>query len=87
MDVAKKDKCDEDILNQLDAMKQKIENDKKNDLYKFKDEISEVLLSEIVVRYYNQKGRIEAYINHDPEVSQAVNLLHDIKKYNDILKK
>lgn len=87
LDVARKDKCDEDILNQLDAMKLKIEDDKKNDLYKFKDEISEVLLSEIIVRYYNQKGRIEAYINHDPEVSQAITLLHDIKKYNDILKK
>ena len=68
-------------------MKHKIEKDKENDLYKFKDEISEVLLSEIVVRYYNQKGRIEAYINHDTEVQQAITLLHDTTKYKDILKK
>ncbi|MDO5760200.1 MAG: peptidase S41, partial [Bacteroidota bacterium] len=60
--------------------------DKQNDLYKFKDEISEVLLGEIVVRYYNQKGKVEAFINHDKEVKQAIDLLHDKSKYKSILK-
>lgn len=86
LEVARKDKCNEDILAQLEDIKSKIDKDKKNDLYKFKDEISEVLLSEIVVRYYNQKGRVESYINHDPEVKQAITLLHDTKRYKEILK-
>lgn len=85
-DIAKKDKCNDDILAQIDNLKLQIEKDKKNDLYKFKDEISEFLLSEIVVRYYNQKGRVEAFVNHDKEVKQAIELLHDKAKYNSILK-
>lgn len=85
-DIAKKDKCNDDILTQIDNLKLQIEKDKKNDLYKFKDEISEFLLSEIVVRYYNQKGRVEAFVNHDKEVKQAIELLHDKAKYNSILK-
>lgn len=85
-DIAKKDKCDEDILAQIENLKLQIEKDKKNDLYKFKDEISEFLLSEIVVRYYNQKGRVEAFVNHDKEVKQAIELLHNKTKYNSILK-
>lgn len=85
-DIAKKDKCNDDILSQIENLKLQIEKDKKNDLYKFKDEISEFLLSEIVVRYYNQKGRVEAFVNHDKEVKQAIELLHDKAKYNSILK-
>lgn len=85
-DIAKKDKCNDDILSQIENLKLQIEKDKKNDLYKFKDEISEFLLSEIVVRYYNQKGRVEAFVNHDKEVKQAIELLHDKTKYNSILK-
>lgn len=85
-DIAKKDKCNDDILSQIESLKLQIEKDKKNDLYKFKDEISEFLLSEIVVRYYNQKGRVEAFVNHDKEVKQAIELLHNKTKYNGILK-
>lgn len=85
-DIAKKDKCNDDILSQIENLKLQIEKDKKNDLYKFKDEISEFLLSEIVVRYYNQKGRVEAFVNHDKEVKQAIELLHNKTKYNGILK-
>ncbi len=85
-DIAKKDKCNDDILAQIENLKLQIEKDKNNDLYKFKDEISEFLLSEIVVRYYNQKGRVEAFVNHDKEVKQAIELLHNKTKYNNILK-
>lgn len=86
MNIAQKDKCNEEILTQISNLKSQIEKDKQNDLYKFKDEISEVLLGEIVVRYYNQKGKVEAFINHDKEVKQAIDLLHDKSKYKSILK-
>ncbi|MBR1769295.1 MAG: S41 family peptidase [Bacteroidales bacterium] len=86
LDVAKKDKCDEGIIKELEVLKARINKEKENDIYKYKDEISEMLLSEIVVRYYNQKGRIEAYIKGDKETEQAINLLHDTARYKQILK-
>jgi hypothetical protein len=43
------------------------------------------LKNEIVARYYNQKGRVEAAITDDQEVKTARELLKDSKKYNGIL--
>ncbi|MBR1774508.1 MAG: S41 family peptidase [Bacteroidales bacterium] len=83
---AKKEKCGEEVKKLLEEAKQQIEKDKKNDLYKFKNEIKDMLLSEIVVRYYNQKGRVEAMIQNDKEVKQAASLLKDINTYNSVLK-
>ena len=45
------------------------------------------MLSEIVVRYYNQKGRVEALLKHDNEVKQATELLYNKKEYEKILGK
>ncbi len=85
IDNADKEKCDEKIISLLKDAKKQIDEDKKNDLYKFKDEIKELLLSEIVVRYYNQKGRVEAMIQNDPEVLKAVSLLGKPSEYNRLL--
>lgn len=84
-DMSKKEKYGKEIENTIEELKLKIENDKKNDLIKFKDDIKEILLSEIVVRYYYQKGRIEALVQIDPEVEQAIQLLQNPTQYNKIL--
>lgn len=86
MESAKNEKCNESVNKLLEDAKHQIENDKKNDLYKFKDEIKDMLLSEIVVRYYNQKGRVEAMIQNDTEVKAAIELLNNTESYNAILK-
>lgn len=84
---ALREKYSEDIMNEIKIIRAKFEEDKKNDLIKFKDEIKEVLLSEIVVRYHNQKGRIEALLKSDKEVIEAIKLLNNQEKYNKILGK
>jgi carboxyl-terminal processing protease len=66
-------------------MKNKIEADKKSDLMKYKDEIKQYLASEIVARYYYQKGRIINNLMNDPDISMARNLLSDKASYNKIL--
>ena len=68
-------------------MKQRIIEDKKNDIYKFKDEIKLLLLDEIITRYYYQKGSIEASLNHDKEVKRAIEILKNKEEYNKILGK
>lgn len=85
--TALREKYSEDIMNEIKIIRAKFEEDKKNDLIKFKDEIKEVLLSEIVVRYHNQKGRIEALLKNDKEVIEAIKLLDNQEKYNKILGK
>ncbi|MEE1322691.1 MAG: S41 family peptidase, partial [Bacteroidales bacterium] len=49
---AKKEKLSENTLKQIEDMKTNITQDKKEDLIKYKEDLKEILLSEIVVRYY-----------------------------------
>ncbi len=84
---AKKEKLGENTLKEIELIKTQIAEDKKEDLIKYKEDLKEILLSEIVVRYYNQKGRIEALLKHDNEVKEATKLLYDQKQYNKTLGK
>jgi carboxyl-terminal processing protease len=84
---AKKEKLGENTLKEIELIKTQIAEDKKEDLIKYKEDIKEILLSEIVVRYYNQKGKIEALLKHDNEVKEATKLLYDQKQYNKTLGK
>ncbi|MEE0895166.1 MAG: S41 family peptidase, partial [Bacteroidales bacterium] len=72
---AQKEQIDSVTLSQINDLKQRIIEDKKNDIYKFKDEIKLLLLDEIITRYYYQKGSIEASLNHDKEVKRAIEIL------------
>jgi hypothetical protein len=53
---------------------------------KFKAEICEVLESEIVSRYYFQKGRIESSLGYDKELDVANQTLLAHPKYQELLK-
>ena len=50
-----------------------------------KKEISEYIASEIVSRYYYQKGRIQQDLKNDIDVKKAIQILTDIEEYNKIL--
>ena len=84
---AKKEKLGDETLKEIEKIKAQIAEDKSGDLVKYKEDIKEILLSEIVVRYYNQKGRVEALLKHDNEVKQATELLYNKKEYEKILGK
>lgn len=82
---AEKEKYSEDLQKEIDALDQKMKASKTNDLERFKDQISQVIESEIVTRYYFQNGRIEASLKHDDEVNKAVEILKDSDTYKSIL--
>ena len=82
---AEKEKYFEDIKTEFEALKKKMIYNKKDDLVKFKPEISELIEEEIASRYYYQKGRLEAGLNEDREVKEAIVLLNDAARYKTIL--
>ena len=43
--------------------------------------------SEIISRTHFQKGRIEFSLKNDPYINQAIDVLSDSSKYNNILNK
>ncbi len=70
---------------EIDVLLKKIEDEKKNDLDKSRKRVEEMLKSEILSRYYYQKGRIEGTLNEDPDVIKALEILNTPKAYDNIL--
>ncbi len=83
--TAKREKYYSNVENEIEQLKVKLSHDKFKDLNTFKKEISELLKEEIVTRYYYQKGRIEASLVGDPEVTKAVEMFQKKNEYKDIL--
>lgn len=63
-----------------------IQKEKREDLNTYQAEISDYLASEIVVRYYHQKGRIAYQLSIDPDIAKAKEILNDTAGYRAILK-
>lgn len=76
-DEAEKENKIGDLKPEFDALKAKVSHSKKNDLVVFKDEIRKVLESEIVSRYYFEKGRLEQNFKYDNELNEAQKVLTD----------
>jgi len=83
--AATNDKYFDDVKKEYEALKNKLNHNKSEDLYKFKDEIKRILESEIVSRYYYQKGQIEISLKNDVVLKKAINTLNDQVLYKSIL--
>ncbi|HSY61910.1 MAG TPA: S41 family peptidase [Cytophaga sp.] len=82
---SKQEKYYDAMKSQLDQMKNVIQQDKENDLIKFKAQILEYLEEEIASRYYLQKGIIEASFDSDNDIQAAIEVLNNKTKYSTIL--
>jgi len=82
----KADKFSEKVETVIASLESAVADEKLQDLIRYKKEISELLAMEIVSRYYNQKGRIEASLNMDADMKKATDLLKDTKTHSAILK-
>lgn len=76
-DEAEKENKIGELKPEFDALKAKVSHSKKNDLVLFKEEIKRVLESEIVSRYYFEKGRMEQNFQYDNELNEARKVLSD----------
>ncbi len=83
--VSKEEKYFDDVKTEYEALKEKLTHNKKSDLYKFKSEIKHILESEIVTRYYHQKGQIEVALKEDVVLEEAIKTLNDKVRYKAIL--
>jgi len=73
------------IAEQITTMDDEIKLEKKNDIDKYKDEIEELLMLEIVSRYYYQHGKIVISLKNDPDADEAIKVLTNIPLYDSIL--
>ncbi len=84
-EVAEDEQYFKDISALYDSMKKKIEEEKSAELQKYKAEISDYLASEIISRYYYQKGKYVDMLRCDPEITAAKDLLLNQARYKSIL--
>lgn len=83
--TATDEKYQERISKEWEEMKHKLSHNKEEDLVTFKEDICRQLETEIVARYYYQKGKIQHSLSLDQELKKAVEVLNNTGKYKDIL--
>ncbi len=76
-----------DLKSDLQELKNKLSNKKKDDILKYKSEIIPFIQREIVSRYYLMPGTIENSFLYDTDIAEAKKVLKDKSRYNSILKK
>ncbi|MGI4726994.1 MAG: S41 family peptidase [Janthinobacterium lividum] len=75
-----------EIKPEFDALKAKLAVSKKNDLTQHQAEIRQILESELVTRYYYEKGRIEDSFKYDKELNAAAQVIQNKPELASILK-
>lgn len=82
---SEKEKYYDNIKSEIELLRNKILENKKEDVKKNKEEIKHLLEEEIISRYYYQDGRIEATFNDDLEIKKAIEVFNDQTIYASIL--
>ncbi len=82
---AERDKYLDRISDELTAIENKIQEDKQSDLTSFRDDITRLIEGEILLRYHYKEGVARHNLPTDPGVTEAVKLLNDPARYQQIL--
>jgi carboxyl-terminal processing protease len=84
--AAKNEKYYDDAMKaQIESLRKAASHNKERDLQTFKNEIIELLETEIASRYYLQRGIIESSFDNDEDVLEALKVLKDSERYKKIL--
>jgi carboxyl-terminal processing protease len=86
LEVSKREGYMNEESAEYKAMLELVHPSTERDLDKFKNEIMELLENEIVSRYYFQNGRIINSFKFDESMTEAIKVLSDETRYQQILK-
>ncbi|MCD8301853.1 MAG: S41 family peptidase [Prevotellaceae bacterium] len=75
----------DDVRTELEALEAKLTGDLASDLQRMKEDVKPYLNTEIVSRYYYQRGACQQQLGDDKVFSEAMRLLTDGEEYNKIL--
>lgn len=74
-----------DFKEDLELLQKKLLSYKEDDIHKYQSQVSELILSELMARYYYQEGRVIASLADDTVLKEAISVLHDSDRYEAIL--
>ncbi len=82
---AKKERYYGDLKGQLEQIRAKVNDSRKNELLLYKDQIKMLIEEDIVARHYLEKGTVENGFRHDDGVIKAIEAVHNPGQYKQTL--
>ncbi len=86
LETAKKEKIDQNITAQYEALLQALKKSNETELDKNKEEIKRLLVDELIIRFQYREGLYNYYLKSNIEIQKAIQILNDKAQYNSILK-
>ena len=87
LEKAKKEKVDNVIASQYDALKQALLKSEEEEVTKNKIEITRLLQEELLIRYQYREGLYQFFAENNVEIKRAQTVLANTTEYRSILKK
>lgn len=87
IEAAKTEGYYEESKEEFNALENKLNHNLASDLDKNKEEIQQMLATDILANYYYRRGVIEYSLKHDNVYKKAVEMLNNSADYNAILQK
>jgi carboxyl-terminal processing protease len=84
-EMAKKEKYLNDLKPTLEQLRERVRENRKQDLMLFKDQIKKLVEEEIVSRFYLERGAVEVGFKYDDELKKATEILHNTSLYRKVL--
>ncbi len=81
IETARREKYYDMADEEFSSLEQKLAHDNEKDLNNFSEEIKQLLKEEIAVRYYYQRGRMQAILEKDTGIDKAVEVLGQSNLY------
>lgn len=85
VEAAKTEEYYDDAKDEFKALEDKLNHNLASDLDKHKEEIMQLLASDIIANYYFRRGVQEYSLKHDNVYKRAVEILNNQDEYNKIL--
>ena len=83
---AKSERYYQDLQPQIDEIEGLLKENRKQDLYTFKDQIKGFLEQDIASRYYLEKGITEVEFKYDADIAKSIEVLNNPTEYKKKLK-
>ena len=85
IETARREKYYDMADEEFSSLEQKLAHENEKDLNNFSEEIKQLLKEEIAVRYYYQRGRMQAILEKDTGIDKAVEVLGQPNLYQTAL--
>jgi carboxyl-terminal processing protease len=82
---AKRERYYNELKGQIDQIRARVEESKKNELTLYQDQIKMLLEEDIVSRFHMERGSIELGFKYDPYLKTSTDLLANTSQYRKIL--